>query len=75
MKSVNTFTLLLGACLVIAGGIAVAQDTASGQDDADVWATIEQQWNEQEDGKNKWVDNLLAEAVPHLRRGFAARRR
>ncbi len=62
MKSVNTFTLLLGACLVIAAGGAVAQDTETVQDDAvDVWATIEQQWNEQEDGKSKWVDNLLTE--------------
>lgn len=62
MKSVTTFTLLLGACLVVAAGVAVAQVAETGQDDAvDVWATIEQQWNEQEDGKKKWVDNLLSE--------------
>ena len=62
MKLSNTFTSLLGSCLIIAAGVAVAQDTETGQDhDVDVWATIEQQWNEQEDGKSKWVDNLLTE--------------
>ena len=62
MKIATTLTSLLGCCLLIAAGTAVAQEAQMDQDHAvDVWATIEQQWNEQEDGKSKWVDNLLTE--------------
>ncbi len=62
MKISTTLISLLGCCLLIVTGSAVAQDAQMDQDQAvDVWATIEQQWNEQEDGKSRWVDNLLTE--------------
>jgi len=62
MKTSTTFSLLLGCCLVLSGAIAYGQDAQMDQDhDVEVWATIEQQWNAQEDGKNKWVDNLLTD--------------
>lgn len=62
MKISINLMYLLGCCLIITAGTAVAQDAQMDQDHAvDVWATIEQQWNEQEDGKSKWVDNLLTE--------------
>ena len=50
--------IILGACLALAGPV-VAQETAN--DQADVWSTIEQQWDASEKGDKKWTDRFLAD--------------
>ncbi len=53
------------AALIAAFGALAWQATAvaqeSGNDQADVWAVIEGQWNAEESGDNDWIDELLAE--------------
>lgn len=51
--------IILGACLALAGPV-VAQETAN--DQADVWSTIEQQWDASEKGDKKWTDRFLADS-------------
>ena len=51
--------LLLVSFLLTA--TASAQDAAEVDDQADVWTTVERQWNAQEKGDRKWVDELLTE--------------
>ncbi len=59
MKSINA--LLLSSFLLVATGTASAQDNNAVDDQADVWSTVERQWNAQEKGDRKWVDELLTE--------------
>ncbi len=51
--------MILGAALLLVTGPAAAQDMAS--DQADVWATIEEQWNADEEGNDDWAEDMLAE--------------
>ena len=55
--------LVTRLCITAAGlcvaGIAWAQDGSN--DQADVWAVVEQQWNAEEDGDKKWIDRYLAD--------------
>lgn len=58
----KTFTGLVSALpttLLILAAPVLAQDSAD--DQADVWATVESQWNLEEKGDAKWIDRLLAE--------------
>ncbi len=43
----------------MAPGVMLAQDSAD--DAADVWATIERQWDASEKGDSKWTDEFLSE--------------
>lgn len=49
---------MIGACLLIVSPI-FAQEPVD--DQADVWATIERQWDDEEKGDKKWIDRLLVE--------------
>jgi len=40
-------------------GLLQAQD--AGDESADVWATVEAQWNAEEKGRKDWIDDLLTE--------------
>ncbi len=52
----KTSIALLGVALF---SVAGAQDP--GNDQADVWAVVERQWNADESGDKEWLDELLAE--------------
>lgn len=47
---------LLSACLASS---ATAQEAAD--DQADVWATVEAQWDAEEKGDKKWIDRMLVD--------------
>ena len=53
-----TTRLLLTIFSLSLAGLVIAQDT---DDQADVWATIEAQWNAEEKGDKKWMDRMLSE--------------
>jgi hypothetical protein len=59
MTSTNKLVLLVTGVFLLASGAANAQDSAS--DEADVWATIEGQWEAAEKGNNEWMDELLSD--------------
>ena len=63
MKSINGLRLFLATIVVLGAGTATAQTTASDQveDQADVWAVVEKQWNAEERGDSKWMDQLLTD--------------
>ena len=63
MKALSGLRLAFGSFLIIAASVATAQETPAVEvdDQADVWSTIERQWNAQEKGDRKWVDTLLTE--------------
>lgn len=57
MKKIATLMFaLVGVCLA---SIVTAQEAAD--DQADVWATVEAQWNAEEKGDKKWIDRMLAD--------------
>ena len=66
--------VLAGMSLLLAGGPSSAQETESVNDQADVWAVVEQQWNAQEKGDRKWVDQLLTDDVTGWRKESPAPR-
>ncbi|HNP35624.1 MAG TPA: nuclear transport factor 2 family protein [Woeseiaceae bacterium] len=49
-----------------------AQDTNS--DQADVWAVVENQWNADETGDDKWIDRLLTDDFAGWDRNYPAPR-
>jgi len=53
--SCKLVTLFLGT-LLITTAAAVAQDSS---DEAAVWAVIEQQWDREERGDSRWMEDLL----------------
>lgn len=59
MKRFAKLSLHIIALTSLSIGVAWAQDDAD--DQADVWAVIEQQWNAEEKGDKKWIDRLLAD--------------
>ncbi|MCH9693022.1 MAG: nuclear transport factor 2 family protein [Gammaproteobacteria bacterium] len=59
MKKVNLFKLLIGSFLLLTLGPAFAQDD---NDEADVWATVEEEWDADEKGDRKWPDRLLSDS-------------
>ena len=58
MRGFNSCNIIFAATALLLSGFAAAQDTAS--DQASVWAVVEEQWNAEEDGDKKWLDELLA---------------
>lgn len=63
MKKSNVFNLIMTSVLMLAAGIVFAQATPANpvDDQADVWAQIEAQWNAEEKGDNKWMDRVLTD--------------
>lgn len=63
MNSIKWLKPLLAIVIMVSAGTANAQTTSNDQvnDQADVWAQIEQQWSEEERGDNKWMDKLLTD--------------
>lgn len=57
MKIFSGYLVSLAALFLVT--TANAQDSSS--DQADVWAVIERQWNDDEDKDNRWIDDLLAD--------------
>ncbi len=55
--------LLLTGVFVFFGTTVLAQEPEADlvDDQADVWSTIERQWNAQEKGDKKWIDRLLSD--------------
>ena len=60
MTYLKKFGVLL-AGVVFAANISWAQDSvpSAAEDRADVWTTVEMQWNRQEKGDESWPDDLL----------------
>lgn len=48
--------VVLGALIIVAGN-AIAQE---GLDEVSVWAVIEQQWEREERGEKRWIEDLLS---------------
>mgnify|MGYP001818699300 CR=1 FL=1 len=59
----NSIHLVLASTFLFASNFAIAQDgeKSMADDRADVWTTVEQQWNAQEKGGSKWIDQLLTD--------------
>jgi ketosteroid isomerase-like protein len=55
----DKFKFAIAAISLIVAGAASAQDERN--DEADVWATIEDQWEAQESGDEGWIDRLLVD--------------
>jgi len=62
MKMINGLKVLL-AVAFMTGGSAIAQTPSEDQadDQVNVWAQIEEQWNAEENGDNKWMDRVLSD--------------
>lgn len=55
----DRLALLATGIFLMTTGMAVAQDAVD--DEADVWAAIENQWEDAAAGDSKWMDDLLIE--------------
>jgi len=55
----DKFKFAIAAISLILAGAATAQDDRN--DEADVWATIEDQWEAEESGDDDWMDRLLVD--------------
>ena len=51
--------IFIAVVVLSAAGMSAAQDATN--DQADVWSVVEQQWNAEEKGDKKWIDQLLAD--------------
>jgi len=51
--------LLIATVFLTMSGLGLAQETPD--DQADVWSTIEDQWDAEEKGDKKWLDRLLSD--------------
>jgi ketosteroid isomerase-like protein len=63
-------------CIVLWGMlmVSVAGAQEPGNDQADVWAVVESQWNAEENGDKDWIDNLLTEEFAGWEKGSPAPR-
>lgn len=68
----NKLRLVLAAAFLMASGTAIAQD--ANNDQADVWATIEGQWEAEERGDKDWMEELLLENFSGWRKNSPAPR-
>lgn len=59
MKLSNLLKLTLASTFLLGNSALFAQDAS--QDEADVWAVIEEEWNADENGDREWPDRLLSE--------------
>lgn len=56
MTTTTRLIATLAAIALLPVSLAYAQNA---DDQADVWATVEAQWNADEDGDSKWLDTML----------------
>lgn len=56
MKIQKGFATLAVASLLVGASVGVAQEKS---DESAVWAVIEEQWERQERGDNRWIEDLL----------------
>lgn len=61
MKLHNVIKLMLSGAFLLSCTSAFAQTDDQVNDQADVWAQIELQWNSAEKQDSKWIDKLLVE--------------
>ena len=63
MRTINKLAVTVSGLLFLVVGTATAQDEGNGavDDQANVWATVEDQWNAEKDGYRKWIDRLLVD--------------
>lgn len=63
MQTITRFNLTLATLFLIGSSASMAQTSTNdpADDQADVWATIEQQWAAEEKGDNKWMDSQLTD--------------
>lgn len=59
MKTIDRLKLAVLGVFMMAFGSAIAQDPQD--DQADVWAVVEEQWNADEKGDKKWIDRMLTD--------------
>lgn len=59
MKWTNKLQLTLTSVFLLACGASFAQDTT--QDEADVWAVVEEAWNADENGDREWPAEFLVD--------------
>ncbi len=64
------FAITVTALLLV--GTAVAQD--SRDDETDVWIAVEAQWDANENGDKKWIDNMLTDSFYGWGKGTPAPR-
>ncbi len=76
MKALNKLMFIVAAVLIFGAATAIAQTSSDDQvdDQADVWALVEQQWAAEERGDNKWMDRLLADDFSGWGKGSPAPR-
>ena len=63
MKNISKLVVTISSVLFVFVGTAMAQDEAGDpvDDQADVWATVEDQWDAEKSGDRKWTDRMLAD--------------
>ena len=63
MNHLNKLVVTMLGVFFLAAGPATAQDAATNAADesADVWATVEDQWDADKKGDKKWTDRMLHE--------------
>ena len=63
MTTISKLRPTLAGIIFMLTATVLAQEPATDtvDDQADVWSTIEQQWNAQEKGDSKWIDRLLTD--------------
>jgi ketosteroid isomerase-like protein len=59
MKTIDKLKLVSVSFLLTAFSSAIAQDAMD--DEADVWAVVEEQWAADEKGDKKWIERLLTD--------------
>jgi ketosteroid isomerase-like protein len=59
MKTIDKLKLVSVSFVLTAFSSAIAQDAMD--DEADVWAVVEEQWAADEDGDKKWIERLLTD--------------
>lgn len=74
MTITNTLRLAVTSVLMFAANIALAQDSDQANDQADVWAQVELQWNSVEKKDSKWIDRMLSDDFSGWGKGSPAPR-
>jgi ketosteroid isomerase-like protein len=59
MKNTKSLRLTVLIAGLLSFGLANAQD--QGDDSVEVWDTVEQQWDAEENGDNRWIDRRLSD--------------
>lgn len=74
MTTTNTIRIALTSLLVLAIGTTWAEADDKANDQADVWAQVERQWNSVEKKESKWIDEMLTDDFSGWGKGAPAPR-